>query len=34
VRRPWCLSCCEELDRDCRVIPFDSTSQDITGLGG
>jgi len=23
VRRPWCLSCCEELDRDCRVIPFD-----------
>jgi len=24
VRRPWCLSCCEELDRDCRVIPFDS----------
>ena len=24
VRRPWCLSCCEGLDRDCRVIPFDS----------
>jgi hypothetical protein len=24
VRRPWCLSCCEELDRDsCGVIPFD-----------
>ena len=23
VRRPWCLSCCEALDRDCRVIPFD-----------
>ena len=24
VRRPWCLSCCEGLDRDCRMIPFDS----------
>jgi hypothetical protein len=25
VRRPWCLSCCQELDRDrCDVIPFDS----------
>lgn len=25
VRRPWCLSCCEELDRDrCDVIPFAS----------
>ena len=24
VRRPWCLSCCEGLDRYCRVIPFDS----------
>jgi hypothetical protein len=24
VRRPWCLSCCEGLDRDCRVIPFGS----------
>ena len=25
VRRPWCLSCCEGLDRDrCDVIPFDS----------
>ena len=24
VRRPWCLSCCEGLDRDCRVIPFHS----------
>jgi hypothetical protein len=23
VRRPWCLSCCEGLDCDCRVIPFD-----------
>ena len=23
-RRPWCLSCCDELDRDCRVIQFDS----------
>jgi hypothetical protein len=24
VRRPWCLSCCEELDRDsCHMIPFD-----------
>jgi hypothetical protein len=22
VRRPWCLSCCEGLDRDCRVTPF------------
>jgi hypothetical protein len=25
VRRPWCLSCCEGLDRDCcDTIPFDS----------
>ncbi len=25
VRRPWCLSCCQQLDRDhCDVIPFDS----------
>jgi hypothetical protein len=25
VRRPWCLSCCEELDRDhCDVIRFPS----------
>ena len=25
VRRPWCLSCCQELDPDrCDVIPFDS----------
>jgi hypothetical protein len=25
VRRPWCLSCCQGLDRDrCDVIPFDS----------
>jgi hypothetical protein len=24
VRRPWCLSCCTALDRDYRVIPFDS----------
>jgi hypothetical protein len=25
VRRPWCPSCCEGLDRDrCDVIPFDS----------
>jgi hypothetical protein len=25
VRRPWCLSCCEGLNRDrCDVIPFDS----------
>ena len=25
VRRPWCLSCCQELDRDlCHVTPFDS----------
>jgi hypothetical protein len=25
VRRPWCLSCCQELDRDhCDVIRFDS----------
>jgi hypothetical protein len=24
VRRPWCVSCCQELDRDrCDVIPFD-----------
>jgi hypothetical protein len=23
VRRPWCPSCCEGLDRDCRVIPFE-----------
>lgn len=24
VRRPWCLSCCEGLDRDrCDIIPFD-----------
>jgi hypothetical protein len=24
VRRPWCLSCCQGLDRDrCDVIPFD-----------
>jgi hypothetical protein len=23
VRRPWCLSCCQELDRGlCEVIPF------------
>jgi hypothetical protein len=23
VRRPWCLSCCQELDQDlCDVIPF------------
>jgi hypothetical protein len=25
VRRPWCLSCCQELDRDrCDVTAFDS----------
>ena len=25
VRRPWCLSCCDHLDRDrCDMIPFDS----------
>jgi hypothetical protein len=25
VRRPWCLSCCDELDRNrCDVIPFSS----------
>jgi len=25
VRRPWCLACCQELDRDrCTVIPFRS----------
>jgi hypothetical protein len=25
VRRPWCLSCCQGLDRArCDVIPFDS----------
>jgi hypothetical protein len=25
VRRPWCLFCCEGLDRDCcDMIPFDS----------
>jgi hypothetical protein len=25
VRRPWCLSCCQGLNRDrCDVIPFDS----------
>jgi len=25
VRRPWCLSCCEQLDRDhCDVIRFPS----------
>jgi hypothetical protein len=25
VRRPWCLSCCQQMDRDhCDVIPFDS----------
>jgi hypothetical protein len=24
VRRPWCVSCCQELDWDrCDVIPFD-----------
>jgi hypothetical protein len=24
VRRPWCLACCQGLDRDrCAVIPFD-----------
>jgi len=24
VRRPWCLTCCQGLDRDrCAVIPFD-----------
>jgi hypothetical protein len=24
IRRPWCLSCSQELDRDrCRVTPFD-----------
>ncbi len=24
VRRPWCVSCCQGLDRDrCDVIPFD-----------
>ena len=23
VRRPWCLSCCQDLDRDfCDMIPF------------
>jgi len=23
VRRPWCLSCCEDLDRECcTMIPF------------
>jgi len=25
ARRPWCLSCCQGLDRDrCDMIPFDS----------
>jgi hypothetical protein len=25
ARRPWCLACCQGLDRDrCDVIPFDS----------
>jgi hypothetical protein len=25
ARRPWCLACCQGLDRDrCVVIPFDS----------
>ena len=25
VRRPWCLSCCQELDRDrCDMVPFES----------
>jgi len=25
VRRPWCLSCCEGLDRNrCEIIPFES----------
>jgi hypothetical protein len=25
VRRPWCLSCCQDLDPACHhVIPFDS----------
>ena len=25
VRRPWCLSCCQELNQDlCDVIPFGS----------
>jgi hypothetical protein len=25
ARRPWCLACCQGLDRDrCAVIPFDS----------
>ena len=24
IRRPWCLSCCQALDRSrCRVTPFD-----------
>jgi hypothetical protein len=23
VRRPWCLSCCDDLDRErCDMIPF------------
>jgi hypothetical protein len=25
VRRPWCLSCCQDLDPDCyQIKPFDS----------
>ena len=32
MRRPWCLSCCEGLDRDCRVIPFDSSVRTREGV--
>ena len=25
ARRPWCLSCCQQLDRDrCDIVPFES----------
>ncbi|HEV8276346.1 MAG TPA: hypothetical protein VGQ26_11710 [Streptosporangiaceae bacterium] len=38
VRRPWCLSCCQELDQDlCDVIPFggskDASGQALAGSG-
>jgi NMD protein affecting ribosome stability and mRNA decay len=29
VRRPWCLACCDELDRaHCDVTPFDGDRPD------
>jgi hypothetical protein len=30
VRRPWCLSCCQSLDRSrCRVTPFERSQGDV-----